>query len=195
MPNNDQVRRTGGLLRYRRTALDPSWRDREVFAAAHHLSVRVINDLENGNRTNFSDTTIAGFEVAYRLAPGSLRRALAGGDLDPAPAVPQPRREHPGRFTAITGGAGRFTGPSQPGTASEYTRHRNAMFAAIGPDYLELKARTEAAPGASGWEIFPEDEVLAEIWNVPTADPFDRLVPMAAYVLNRLEVETVHRVS
>ena len=179
MPNiTDQEKRAGSLLRYRRTQLDPAWRDRETFATRHNLSVRVINDLENGNRANFSSATIAAAEVAYRLVPGSLRRTLTGGDLQPA-TIPAPRREQPGRFQAIPGGGGQFR------THGANTRAMELVTGVLGPDAAELRAAIDVAgPGATGADIFA-DQTLAQIWDLRACSEQYRLMLMSTYLLRR----------
>ena len=190
MTKTDQGKRLGGLLRYRRMELDPAWRDRETFAAQHHLSVRVVNDLENGNRGNFTAGTVAGFEVAYKLTPGSLRRTLAGGDLEPAP---EPRQERPGRFRLIPGDDGQMQ------VKGVNVRALQLVAGVLGPDTTELRNAIEAAgPGATGDDIF-DDATLAGIWNLVIEGACSEtyaLTLMSVYLLRRrasAEAETAHR--
>ena len=159
----------GNLLRYRRIQLNPAWRDRKTFAAEHHLTYRVINDLENANRSNFEPATIAGAEVAYRLAPGSLRRTLAGGPLEPAP-TPAPRRERPGpgRFEVVQGGGGQFRAQ---GTSIRAARDLSAATADAAAELAATIGAVEANdPGATGPDIF-DDATLAGIWDLRRMQP------------------------
>ena len=185
MTKTDQGKRLGGLLRYRRMELDPAWRDRETFATQHHLSVRVVNDLENANRRNFTPATVAGFEVAYQLTPGSLRRTLAGGDLEPA-GIPEPRRERQG-FQVIQGGAGQFQHNRDLDLDPRVLDVMRELNAAI-------QAKRETNPDAAGTDIFGDDPVLGRIWDLNVKSEIDRLIPMATYVLVcRGEVDPAHQ--
>jgi transcriptional regulator with XRE-family HTH domain len=61
------------------------WRSRAAFARASGVSERVIDDIENGNRSNYLDATLAAIEAALGWAPGSCLRIVQGGRV---------RREH-----------------------------------------------------------------------------------------------------
>lgn len=168
----------GNLLRYRRIQLNPAWRDRKVFATEHHLTYRVVNDLENGNRANFEPATIAGAEVAYRLAPGSLRRTLAGAPLEPA-ADPRPDR---GRFRLIPGDSGQFRAR---GTSVRAARDLSAATADAAAELAAIIGAAEARnPGAAGADIFA-DPTLAGIWDLEACSRQYRLMLMGAYVIRR----------
>lgn len=54
------------------------WRTRAEFAQAAGLSERVIFDLENGRRTNFSPETIAAIESTLGWEAGALERVRQG---------------------------------------------------------------------------------------------------------------------
>ena len=60
------------------------WRSRAAFAKAAGVSVRVIDDLERGRRSNYSDATLATVEAALGWEFGSAKRVVQGG---------RPRRE------------------------------------------------------------------------------------------------------
>ena len=184
MPNiTDQGKRFGGLLRYRRTQLNPAWRRRTTFAEANNLSVRVVSDLENTSRANFEPATIASAEVAYRLAAGSLSRTLAGGPLEPAPA-PADRRERPGpgRFEVVQGGGGQFRAQ---GTSIRAARDLSAATADAAAELAATIGAVEANdPAATGTDIF-DDRVLAGIWDLDACSRAYRLMLMGAYVVRR----------
>jgi hypothetical protein len=85
----DAWERLGRLLAARRAQIDPRYRIRKVFAAevGAEMDIResMLADLENAKRPNtFPPATIAAFETAYQLQPGSFEEALAGGELTPA---------------------------------------------------------------------------------------------------------------
>lgn len=58
---------------------------------------RVITDLELGARDTFADETLRVAEDAYRLVPGSIRRAIASGGLpEPLPLDGEPEEPEQG---------------------------------------------------------------------------------------------------
>ncbi len=75
--------RLGELLVQRRVEIDPRYRNRQLFADERGLNWRLLHDIERAKRTNFEPETLAAVEVAYSLAPGSVVRALDGGELEP----------------------------------------------------------------------------------------------------------------
>ena len=80
----------------RRIELDPRYSNRHLFAAERGIGYRTVSDIERSRRDNYEDTTIMAVEVAYHVAPGSVERALAGGDLEPLPGLrPAPVRPRP----------------------------------------------------------------------------------------------------
>ncbi|MFI6883431.1 hypothetical protein [Streptosporangium canum] len=72
--------RLGKLLAERRARIDPRYATRKVFAAEVGVGHAVLRDIEIAARDNFTAPTIAAIEAAYRWAPGSIERVLAGGD-------------------------------------------------------------------------------------------------------------------
>jgi len=108
MPPADRTawERLGRLLAERRSQISPRYRNRRAFAAEREMNWRTLHDVELAKRDNFTPATMSAFESAYMLAPGSLERTLAGGDLEPARvpgpaplrAVPAPR---PGGSVAV----------------------------------------------------------------------------------------------
>lgn len=101
MPTADW-KRLGELLVRRRIELDPRYSNRKLFARERGLNYRIVTDLEHGIRGNYEDGTITAAEVAYRVAPGSLRRALAGGGLEALPP-PVPLRAVPAAAAETAG--------------------------------------------------------------------------------------------
>jgi hypothetical protein len=98
MPPADRTawERLGRLLTERRTQISPRYANRRAFAADREMNWRTLHDIEQAKRDNFKPETMRAFETAYMLAPGSLDRVLAGGDLEPAPDPrPAPLRAVP----------------------------------------------------------------------------------------------------
>lgn len=96
--------RLGDLLVTRRVQIDPRYTSRRTFVAETHSGrqdswYRMITSVENGSRDNYSRETLAAIEIAYQLQPGSLNRALTGGELEPLqqPAAPQAPADSPDR--------------------------------------------------------------------------------------------------
>lgn len=81
MPTDTDWARLGTLLIRRRVEMDRRYRNRRVFVKERGIKYDVAIDVELKRRTNFEPTTKAVIESAYGLAPGSLDKALAGGDL------------------------------------------------------------------------------------------------------------------
>ena len=77
--------RLGRLLRQRRIDLDLKYRTRTRFREerAAGINERMLQDIENGSRGGYSADNKRAIEGAYELAPGSLDRTLAGGDIEP----------------------------------------------------------------------------------------------------------------
>lgn len=76
--------RLGRLLQSRRVQIDPAYANRLTFCSATGLNYKLVQEVERAKRRTFTDVTFALFEAAYRLTSGSIRRTLAGGDLEPA---------------------------------------------------------------------------------------------------------------
>lgn len=75
--------RLGELLVGRRVEINRDYRNRRAFAVDVDVDYRVLYDIESARRTNYSQPTLRVIEHAYRLAPGSIDRTLAGGPLEP----------------------------------------------------------------------------------------------------------------
>ena len=153
--------RTGKLLERRRGELDPRYRVRETFAAENGVSARVVSDIEKARRRNFESATLSGLEAAYKLEIGSIERAWAGGELDPAPGTP--------------GGLplpGRETPAPVPAASVRDDRAKAVISAAIQGSPLEDKVReaiSQHPPGTPGGRIFssPADQA---IWDDASLD-------------------------
>jgi hypothetical protein len=91
MPSADQDARIrlGQLLTGRRAQISARYKNRREFAADTGLNWRLLYDVEQAKRDNFRPETLRAFESAYHLAPGSIDRVLAGGDLEPLPDAPR----------------------------------------------------------------------------------------------------------
>ncbi|MGS2645956.1 hypothetical protein [Streptosporangium sp. G12] len=76
--------RLGRLLRSRRAHISPDYRNRGEFCKATGLNYKLVQEIEGAARDTFTDESFALFETGYRLTEGSIRRALAGGELTPA---------------------------------------------------------------------------------------------------------------
>lgn len=61
------------------------WPTRQQFADACHLGKRVLDDIENGRRTNYSDSTLARVEAALGWEPGEIRARAQGIRLQRRP--------------------------------------------------------------------------------------------------------------
>lgn len=100
--------RLGGLLEQRRISLDPRWRDLTAFARERGINWRMCWDLEHNKRVSYRPDSLTAVEVAYRWAPGSIRRVLAGDDplpaIDPEGLTPEQRRIVAGFVRALTEG-------------------------------------------------------------------------------------------
>lgn len=88
--------RLGHHVVARRTEL--GFRNRSDFAAAVHVSARLISDIEKGRRTNFDQVTLSALEAALGWETGSAREVVDGGEprLRPGATAPagtaQPNR-------------------------------------------------------------------------------------------------------
>lgn len=79
-------RRLAHLLRERR--VDCGYATARALAEKTKLSERVINDLENAKRSNYSERTLFALDDALRLKRGSAQRVLSGeGDAVFLPLV------------------------------------------------------------------------------------------------------------
>lgn len=87
-PPGPEWQRLAELLTARRVELNDAWRTRQQFCRDTGAEYRIVHDLENAKRTNYSGSTLALIERAYRWQPGSIRAVLDGGDPTPVePAV------------------------------------------------------------------------------------------------------------
>lgn len=88
--------RLGELLADRRAGLSPDYEGhggRAAFARDRGVNLKLIQDIELNARENFTAPTLRDvIAPAYRVTFESVRAALAGGDLEPAPE-PEPGPE------------------------------------------------------------------------------------------------------
>lgn len=91
-PPDDAWRRLGDALVARRVQLDTRYSNRSTFADETGVDYRVLFDIENAKRTNFSRKTIAEIELAYGLPVGSIETALKDPDFTGFPDHPVIRR-------------------------------------------------------------------------------------------------------
>lgn len=67
----------------RRKRIDLGYSNRDAFAEASRVSVRVIADLESGKRSNFSDRVIARLEASLHWPSGTMGRIVSDADFAP----------------------------------------------------------------------------------------------------------------
>lgn len=88
-PPGPEWQRLADLLIARRVELNDAWRNRQQFCRDTGAEYRIVHDVENAKRANYSGSTLALIERAYRWQPGSIRAVLEGGD--PTPVNPTAR--------------------------------------------------------------------------------------------------------
>jgi hypothetical protein len=167
----DAWQHLGALLIQRRTALSPRFHNRGAFCEATGLKYRLVYDIEEHRRTNFGGSTIAAIEAAYQLAPGSVGRFLAGGELQPLETFSRP--PEPAPF------------PLPPPTP--------AMARQLAPFLAETEARVRVAQDAypgqrlSGRQVFPDNPEAATYWDalIEARFPPEQLGPITAVMLAR----------
>ncbi len=76
MTSTPDWRHLGAVIHDRRVEL--GYRRRADFAAALRRTPRVVSDLENGRRANYSPVTLALLELVLRWRVGAHRDVLAG---------------------------------------------------------------------------------------------------------------------
>jgi hypothetical protein len=156
-PSEAAWERLGELLTQRRAQLNPRYGKRTTFAAERGLNYRVAYEVEQARRHNFGDGTLAVIESAYELVPGSLKRTLNDGPLEPASRAlvpPAPPAGEPSHTVS-------------PTTAT-------AIGVLVAPVISDVTAEVNRArmwrPDATGEQIFP-DRLEARAWNLTTAWP------------------------
>lgn len=73
--------RVGELVR--RARIELGYTNRENFAEACHVSVRVLSDIEAGTRTNFTGRVLAGLEEGLGWPVGTIDQLVADPNLAP----------------------------------------------------------------------------------------------------------------
>lgn len=92
--DRQKLERFGDYLRLRRVA--GGNRNRAEYARSLGLrNDRVLNDLENGVRDNYSDDTLAAVDIWYGLAAGTAAQAIKEGEWDERAAAPIATPESP----------------------------------------------------------------------------------------------------
>lgn len=90
MPSDDWERdahsHRGSAVRQARIAL--GYTNRENFAAACNVSVRVLSDLESAARSNFSDRVLARVEQGLQWPAGTIEQITADPDFTPPAPMP-----------------------------------------------------------------------------------------------------------
>jgi hypothetical protein len=86
-------KRLGRLLGHRRTEIAARYKNKNLFARERELNRRMLWSIETGARGTYAPDTLRDIERAYVLVPGSIKRTLDGGDLEPLRTglPPQPR--------------------------------------------------------------------------------------------------------
>jgi len=143
----------GAALITRRTLL--GYPGREPFAAANPgLSERTYYDIEEHRRRNFDTSTLTQLELAYQLAPGTIREFLSGTGparfLGAAPPAGTPRLAPPGYLPEA------YVRALQP-------------YADVIADRLDLARERTAGAGPSGADIFPDSPADARAWDALAA--------------------------
>jgi hypothetical protein len=111
-------KKLGDSLVERRVQL--GFRSRAAFCEERGVDYRLVYDIEQARRTNFTRSTVAALEVAYALAPGSISRFLAGGDLETVP----PSRP----AAAALSGSGSLTVGTVPADLEVLAREAEILF-------------------------------------------------------------------
>lgn len=84
LPENEaDWKRLGRLLAQRRVEVGARYKNKNLFALERELNRRMVWSVETGARDTYTADTLRDVERAYALAPGSIERTLAGGELEP----------------------------------------------------------------------------------------------------------------
>lgn len=84
-------KRLGEQLTLRRAEIDPRYANRTLFAAERDIDYRLAYDIEEGRRSNYRTTTLAGIATAYAVTLDSMRAVLsADGRLEGTRQPPAP---------------------------------------------------------------------------------------------------------
>jgi len=120
----------GQALQRKRTKIDPSYRDRSVFARELGFNDRLIADLERARRHSYRDTTLSAIEMAYRLKEDAISRFLEGetDEIEDADHRPEPSESadaDPQPVPEAPGWDGEIIGPAAPLREGEELRWRD----------------------------------------------------------------------
>ena len=175
-PSEAAWERLGELLTQRRTQLDPRYARRTTFAKERGLNYRVAYEVETNRRHNFGDGTLAVIESAYELVPGSLKRTLNNGPLEPAgrPAVPSaPSADEPE--------------PVSPAVADAIASLIALLTPAIDTEIRRARLRLQRQD-VLGREVFTS-EPEPMVWDLAQLPEFRRIRTIAALRAHRLHDE------
>lgn len=173
-PSEAAWERLGELLTQRRAQLDPRYGRRTTFATERGLNYRVAYEVETARRHNFGDGTLAVIESAYELVPGSLKRTLDGGPLEPAsPVVVSSAEEPPAPIPlAVADAVAALIEHVTPVIDTEIRRAR-------------LRAQRQ---DVTGNEVFANEHEAA-VWNLTGMPEFRRVRTIATLRAHRLHDE------
>jgi len=171
--------RLAALLSDRRTRLNPQYKSRLKFVEDTGLNQRLVSDLENARRTSYRPTTLGAVETAYRWAPGSIERVLAGGDpVEVAPVSAS-------ASLAVTGHTEAESGPAEERSAEALEVAIRELARRLSPDRVRAILEGLAAPRgphASAAERRYEDEAEQHLWETPGLDERQR-----RYLIHQLD--------
>jgi hypothetical protein len=144
-PPREAWERLGALLAERRGQLDPRYRHRNVFATEVGLKESLLADVENAKRETFTPPTLAAIEVAYRIAPGSIRQVLDDPSLTEFP------HRLGGAVLAVSSGDSATVAESETVTQREPLRNPGDLgddipFSSLKPWEQRLLMITELSP-------------------------------------------------
>lgn len=153
--------RLGRLLADRRTQLAARYRNKTLFSQERQIHRRMLWAIESGARDTYTPDTIRAIESAYMLVPGSLRRSLNGGELEPAPGSPgaPPLRSAPDPSPGAAASPAEeiladllASYPDDPVVASLATQKRKAARVIVNEilEWLEFLADRDGVPESNG---------------------------------------------
>jgi hypothetical protein len=187
--------RLGRLLQERREReLDPAWYNRDAFAAAAGVNLRLAQEIELNRRENITPVTLRdivapGYQVTFESVE-AVRDEVPGADLEAAPGSP-PRRARPA--TAVPGpGASRIPA-SPPGFISDEMKQAALPFAEqIWKNLLGLASGHVPAPGDDG---IPDPGGAELFGDGPDAEDWDRYARRGLPLVDRMWLVAVLRAS
>lgn len=137
MPTADDWVRLGDLLKRRRVLIDRRYRKRELFAEERGINRRLVSDIEQARRANFTLASLFDLEDAYDLAQGNIEEILAGGEL-------RPRNAPPAAAPSPDGQPAEDGEPDEKMTLAELRHQAAELLATIDAKLEELEGPPEA---------------------------------------------------